>query len=125
MIKVYDQHRAAFSNVSAHVILKDGEPVATIAFKFPRDGAGRVYAYVHWTGTEMIRGFAGGYGYDKQTAALADAANKLYKRPDYEENTRNHAIKSLSGFIYALSKDGGAHWDNALREAGFTVLGAV
>ena len=125
MTYIYDQHRRAFSNMAAHVILKDGEPVATIAFKFPRDGAGRVYAYVHWTGTEMIRGFAGGYGYDKQTAALADAANKLYKRPVYEETTRNHAIKSLSGFIYALSKDSGAHWDNALHDAGFTVFGAV
>lgn len=47
MAKIYDQHRAAFSNVSAYVITLDGEKVATIAIKFPRDGAGRLYAYVH------------------------------------------------------------------------------
>ena len=125
MADIYDQHRAAFSNVSAYVIIKDGERVATIAFKFPRDGAGRLYAYVHWVGTEMIRGYAGGYGYDKRAASLADAARKLYKRPDYEGNTRNHAVKSLSNFIYALKQDDGHEWEHHLREAGFTIYGAV
>jgi hypothetical protein len=125
MIKVYDQHRAAFSNVSAYVILKDGEYVATVAFKRPKDGAGRLYAYVHWIGTTMIRGYAGGYGYDKHAAAVADAARKLYERPDYEENTRNYAVKSLSGFIHALRKNDGYSWEHNLREAGFTIYGAV
>jgi hypothetical protein len=125
MADIYDQHRAAFSNMSAYVVMKDGERVATIAFKFPRDGAGRLYTYVHWLGTEMARGFAGGYGYDKRSAALADVARKLYKRPDYEENTRNHAVISLSNFIFALNKNDGKSWEDNLRDAGFTVLGAV
>ena len=125
MTNIYDQHRAAFSNVSAYVVMKNGERVATIAFKYPKNGAGRFYSYVHWIGTEMIRGFAGGYGYDKHAAAVADAARKLYKRPDYEENTRNHAILSLSNFIYALNKNDGYSWEHNLREAGFTLLQAI
>lgn len=76
MSDIYDQHRAAFANVSAYVILRGGERVATIAFKFPRDGAGRLYAYVHWIGVPMVRGFAAGGGYDKRSAAVADAAQK-------------------------------------------------
>lgn len=36
---IYDQHKAAFANVSAYTIMKGGERVATIAFKFPRGGA--------------------------------------------------------------------------------------
>ena len=62
MSDIYEQHKAAFSNVSAFVIVKGGERVATIAFKFPRDGAGRLFAYVHWLGEEMIRGYASGGG---------------------------------------------------------------
>lgn len=57
---VYQLHDKAFANVSAYVIAKDGERVATIAFKFPRDGAGRLYVYVHWFGLQMVRGWAGG-----------------------------------------------------------------
>lgn len=125
MTNIYDQHRAAFSNVSAYVVMKDGECVANIAFKFPKDGAGRLYAYVHWTGTEMIRGLAGGYGYDKRSAALADAARKLYKRPDCEENIRKHAILSLSNFIYAIKKDDGHSWERNLADAGFRIFQAV
>jgi len=125
MTNIYDQHRAAFSNVSAYVVMKDGECVANIAFKFPKDGAGRLSVYVHWIGTEMIRGIANGFGYDKRSAALADAARKLYKRPDYEENTRNHAILSLSNFIYARNKDDGLSWERNLADAGFRIFQAV
>ena len=111
MSDIYDQHRAAFANVSAYVVLKDGERVATIAFKFPRDGAGRLYAYVHWIGVPMVRGFAGGYGYDKRTAACSSAAQRLDGVP--------HA------FIDALWVDTGPTWDEQLRKAGFTVIQAV
>lgn len=62
MADIYDQHAAAFARVSAYAILKDGDVVARIAFKFPADGAGRLYAYVHWIGTEMARGCASGGG---------------------------------------------------------------
>lgn len=76
MADIYEQHDAAFKRVSAFVIMSAGERVATVAIKFPADGAGRLYAYVHWLGNEMTRGQASGYGYDKRSAAIADAARK-------------------------------------------------
>ena len=122
MTNIYDQHRAAFANVSAFVILKDGERVATVAIKFPRDGAGRLYAYVHWLGTEMVRGFAGGYGYDKRTAAAQNAANKINFAEDENSNPRDWS--NARQFCLALNADNGHSWDRNLELAGFTVLQA-
>lgn len=124
MPDIYDQHQKSFARVSAFVVVKDGERVATIAFKFPADGAGRLYAYVHWLGTEMIRGHANGFGYDKKTAACADAARKSLARPRDKHDVGEGPAAEYS-FWAALAKDGGQHWDGALRDAGFTVWQAV
>lgn len=118
MTKIYDQHQAAFKNVQAHVILKDGERVATIAFKFPKDGVGRLYAYVHWFGLEMVRGHASGYGYDKKSAACESASKKLQDDPE-------NIYGALYEFRMALADIGGNTWDRALQDAGFQVLQAV
>lgn len=120
MQKIYEQHEKAFSNVQAFVILKDGERVATIAFKFPKNGAGRLYAYIHWFGTSMIRGHANGYGYDKKSAACESAVAKLPYTDDLDENHN----ASRASFRAALTDTGGT-WETALRDAGFTVLQAV
>src|SRR5574343_355367 len=74
MQKIYEQYEKAFSNVSAYVILKDSEYVATVAFKYPNDGAGRLWCYLHVLGLSMVRAYAGGYGYDKASAAFTSAA---------------------------------------------------
>lgn len=139
MPDIYEQHKAAFARVSAYVILRNGERVATIAFKFPADGAGRLYAYVHWFGTAMVRGHAGGYGYDKRTAACASAVKHFFSAaleakgvafdsfyhgfnpPHWKTAERD----SFAAFREALEADRGPSWDAALREAGFTVLQAV
>jgi hypothetical protein len=117
---IYDQHDAAFRRVQAFVIARNGERVATIAFKFPADGAGRLYAYVHWLGTEMVRGHANGYGYDKRSAACADAANKggLWDAAESENN-------AIARFRNALALDDGYRWDTNLERAGFQVWQAV
>lgn len=120
MADIYELHKKAFANVSAYVVLRGERPVARIAFKF---GAS-VTAYVHWLGVEMARGRAGGGGYDRQSAAVADAARKIPEAPfvtqaDAEERGNRDA------FLKAARADGGQHWDNALRNAGFTVLVAV
>ena len=119
MADIYQQHDAAFSRVSAFVILKDGERVATVAFKFPADGAGRLYAYVHWIGTEMVRGFAGGFGYDKRSAAVANATRKMVA-PEARGASFDQWL-----FYDAARHDGGSTWDRSLEAAGFTVLQAV
>jgi hypothetical protein len=119
MTDIYDQHRAAFANVSAYVVLNSkGERIATVAFKYPRVGAGRLYAYVHWLGLPMVRGFASGGGYDKHSAAVASAAY-LINRNDLPDS------EPLAAFLKATRADDGHSWDRRLLDAGFTVIQAV
>lgn len=123
MAMIYEQHDAAFSRVSAYVVAKGGERVATIAFKFPADGAGRLYAYVHWLGVEMVRGHAGGY--DKRSAACSVAAKKLAGTPIPSGETHGLRTPAAQAFMGALSPDDGRDWDRRLRDAGFEVWQAV
>jgi hypothetical protein len=119
---VYEQHRASFPQVSAFVIMRDGKQIGTVAFKFPRDGAGRLYAYVHWFGIHMVRGYAGGYGYDKKTAACASAARRM---PENLPEGWADAAQLYEAFRRDLGDDNGHSWDARLRSLGFTVLQAV
>jgi hypothetical protein len=119
---IYDQHRAAFNQVSAYVIMRGADRVATVAIKYPRDGAGRLYSYVHWLGVPMVRGFAGGGGYDKRTAACASAARKL---PDHLPAGYDAECEAYRGFVNIMREDGGLDWNSALTRTGFTVLQAV
>lgn len=123
---IYDQHDAAFRYVGAHVIMHSGERVATIAFKFPKDGAGRLNVFIHWIGMEMVRGYAGGYGYDKQSAACENASRKL-KDPVAAglAGTSGEHNDQWVKFKEALTDVGGSRWNDRLREAGFTVLSAI
>lgn len=127
MADIYDQHRAAFANVAAYVILDEmGRRAATIAFKFPRDGAGRQYCYLHIFGGRMVRGFAGGYGYDKSSAAAADAAAKVkpkdYGEPNGDFAQYRHTAETMQA---ALIINGGNSWHRELESKGFQVLQAV
>jgi hypothetical protein len=123
MSDIYDQHRAAFANVSAYVVLKDGERVASIAFKFGTT----VTAYVHWFGVEMVRGRAGGGGYDRQSAAIADACRKisLSDREDKHRDDLGAPVTDRAEFVDASHDRDGRHWDQRLRDAGFVVFQAV
>lgn len=120
MTNIYEQHNKAFAQVSAHAILKDGEMVAKIAFKFPKDGAGRLYAYVHFLGLEMVRGYANGYGYDKQSAAVENAVDHVNHAKIDPEN-QDLPLQ----FIKALTNIGGNTWRIALSNAGFDVWQVV
>lgn len=118
MKTVYEQHADAFNLVSAYVVLNDKrERVATVAIKFPRDGAERLYAYVHWLGVQMQRGMATGYGYDKRSAAVAAA-----KRIEWPIDL---GVCGPEAFAAALDRDDGADWRRKLEDAGFTVIQAV
>lgn len=120
---IYEQHDKAFRDVSAFVILKDGERVATVALKFPKDGAGRLWAYVHWIGLPMVRGYAGGFGYDKRSAAVAAAAKKMALPVPCEEKVATG--EGYTAFVKALEDGDGHNWACRLERAGFTVLQAV
>ncbi len=114
---VYDQHRKHTQRVSAHVILKDGEHVANVTIVSPKDGAGRLYAYVHWLGRQMIRGSASGYGYDKLSAAIANAAHKRLDGWDKAGASVHECI-----FWEHLALNDGNEWHNQLYKMGFVVL---
>lgn len=135
MTDIYKQHDAAFAQVAAYVVMRGTDRVATIAFKFPRDGAGRLYAYVHWIGCEMVRGQASGYGYDKRSAACAHAASKMAGKAIWDGKA-NNGFGGFTGeaepmtaqqvlFHAALRKDDGMGWDRNLRDAGFEIWQAV
>ena len=120
MSDIYEKHQNAFTNVSAYVIVKGGERVATVAFKFPKDGASKLWAYVHFFGVPMVRGSAGGYGYDKRSAACASASRAAPKDSFGTIETAHY-----EPFWQSLAKDDGRGWDDNLRLAGFTVWQAV
>jgi hypothetical protein len=135
MTTIYDLHRKAFNQVSAFVILDEsGERVATIAFKFPKDGAGRLWCYFHLIGLEMSRGYAGGYGYDKKSASVCNAIENIkpfdfsiYSNTNREElqlhadelNEKAYSLKNAFDYI------GGKDWIDVLRDKGYKVLQAV
>lgn len=120
MADIYKQHEAAFSRVSSYVVMRHGKLAARVAFKFPADGAGRLYCYVHWLGLPMVRGYAGGYGYDKKSAAASLAGRKMEAKIEDPEEA-----KALWNFKAQLSKDDGYDWDRRLRDAGFDVIQAI
>lgn len=108
--------------------MRKGERVATVSVKFPKDDAGRLWAYVHYIGTEMQRDFAGGYGYSKTDAAISGAGSKIHNAIEksggaFDGSTREFA--TLRNFIQAIGSDGGESWERKLRDAGFEVFQAV
>jgi len=111
---IYDQHDKYFRDVCAYAVIHDGEPVARISVRFPRDGAGRLYAYAHWLGRQMVRGSASGGGYDKTGAALHDAARR-------REQVANEGGRETA-FWQAIGTDSGFHFQRRLEDAGFRVL---
>lgn len=105
--------------VSAFIITRDGKRVATVAFKFPKADASRLYAYVHFIGAPMVRGSANGYGYDERSAAVADAVKPFLKSVPGDGLAKHWA------FGLTLSQDDSQDWTRALENAGFTVRQAV
>ena len=127
MTDVYTQHDAAFAKVSAFVILDtSGERVATVAIKFPRDGAGRLYAYVHLLGVEMVRAHANGYGYDKRSAAVAAAVAKIPAMGDDRPEDYAAAVNRNRAALQSVAREmDSGDWTRAVEKAGFRVLQAV
>jgi hypothetical protein len=129
MTDIYARHDKAFANVSAFVILDGRDRVATVSFKF---GAA-VTAFVHWLGAEMVAGRACGGGYDRKTAACANAARKLPKHfkacdarlAEMQADIPAEKRARRDAFLTAMMEDTGHEWRWHLEQAGFTVLQAV
>lgn len=133
MTDIYELQSKAFRKVSAFAIIKDGVHVANVNLKFPEDGASRLYAYIHILGLEMVRDFAGGYGYDKRSAAITHAAMKIAPYVPFNGESVTNSMKEyktkldnqLYTFQSALRDIGGKDWNDALRDAGYIVLSVV
>lgn len=120
--KIYREFDAAFSHVAAYVVIdpKNGACVAKVAIKRGSSGL-RTTAFVHWLGVPMVKGIANGGGYDKDSASVASAARRITGL-DVLHETKHGACLD---FREAASLDGGKRWDDAVRDAGFTVFQAV
>lgn len=119
---IYEKHSKAFANVSAYVVLRNGQHIARVAFKHAKSGM-QLDAYVHLFGIPMERGYARGGGYDKHTAAVSSAAQRIKaSKPDmrYVQD-----VAAFDAFIAAALLDDGSRWDTQLRTRGFAVIQAV
>lgn len=94
---VYDKNQKHFELVSAYVIVNDkGEQVGLMNAKYPKDGMGKLYVYLHLFGTTMKVATASGCGYDK----LGTALYKLAKT--YVADQENDFIQDALDFLKAL-----------------------
>lgn len=123
MSDVYTKHDKAFLQVQSFAILKDGKPVGTLAYKFPKDGAGRLTCFMHFHGYPMVIGFAGGYGYDKKGAALESAASnkELTIANEYTGKTALDEFPTIKD----LQNIGGSDIQGAFKKAGFVLFQTI
>lgn len=78
---VYDKHAKHFSQVSAYVIIdSEGTQKGTMSIKYPKDGAGKLYLYLHLYGSEMVQVSVSGCGFDKRSVAVQKAADMYVKQ---------------------------------------------
>ena len=120
----------AFKQVSAFVVMDQEtmQPIAKIALKFPSDGAGRVNAYIHLIGMEVQYGYARGYGYDKRTASIIDAASHCNDIWAQQIKSGHVSLTSVQqNFInLLLSDDAQGGWQEVINHNnGFIVIQAV
>lgn len=78
---VYDKQAKHFSQVSAYVIIdNEGNQKGTMTVKYPKDGAGKLYLYLHLHGSEMVQVSVSGCGFDKLSVAVQKAADQYVKQ---------------------------------------------
>lgn len=93
----------AFNRVGAYVIINSkGDICGTIKILYPADGAGTLKVVLHERGYDPQIGKAGGYGYDKLSAALQGMKFSNITLTDYPCN-----------------------WERQLQNAGYRVYGVV
>jgi len=116
--KILDHDRAVECWVLAPVLDKDGQPaidkIARVCWVYPRDGAGTLRVAVTDWGKRTPSGEpthyinkAGGYGYDKRTAALDGCTVGGVELGDHGDGTGRPVLRDLA------------------REKGWTIIGSV
>ena len=127
---IWQKHDKHFAQVKACAILdSEGKHILNVSWKYPNDGAGRLYCYVHIIGLAPSQGMAGGYGYDKTSAALQSAFEK-YKpyEPFYNGEPESDIVRkneTIAHFKAMFKNIGGQDWHNVFRDNGYQVLNVL
>ena len=80
MTTVYEKHDKHFALVSAWVIVNEqGEKAGTMTAKYPSDGMGKLFLYLHLYGSEMVQVSVSGCGFDKLSVAIQKAGDSYVK----------------------------------------------
>lgn len=106
-VSIYDKNAKHFELVRAYAIINDkGEQVGLMNAKYPKDGMGKLYVYLHLFGSTMKVATASGCGYDK----LGTALYKLAKT--YTQDQENELNQDAIDFLKALEScdSGFDHW---------------
>ena len=116
MTSVYKKLDNHFQDVRAYTVLDSvtGEHVGRVLFKWTK--AGVCYAYVQEWGFAMVAGKAGGYGYDKQGAALHDA---FYNVAKDNELQGSKLLMLLDKVTY------NGEWMTVLKDNGYNLLNVI
>lgn len=121
------EHDRITRDLSAWLILKNGEPVAKVTTRYSgRSNPNGVSctAFVHVLGLPMVRGKTGpGGGYDMKSAAVEAAVanwpDDLYQKDEHLSSFAREAVYKIYGRV-GLSN--GQTWDAQVRAAGYTVV---
>ena len=94
MTTVYEKQVKHFSKVSAYVIIdNEGDQKGTMQVKYPNDGMGKMFLYLHLHGSTMVQVSVSGCGFDKLSVAVQNAA-EAYQTDLTFKNDRDF-IKAL------------------------------
>ncbi len=121
MTDIYTQYAQATKPISGYAIMKGRIFVAKVIFK---RGNCRMTAYTHVLGLPMTRAYANGGGYDMASAAVQAAFAKVNNKGGDKNRDTDGYMKHVKKINAAL-RDDGAHWDSALRVAGYEVHSVV
>jgi hypothetical protein len=104
VVKILDHDRAVECWVLEPAIGADGKPtinkLARICWVYPRDGAGRLrVAVTDWHNGDVLHyvSHAGGFGYDKRTAALAGCTVGGVELGDHCDRVGKPTLRDLAG----------------------------
>lgn len=117
----HNQYDKATSRLAVFVLAdKEKEIIGNILASYPKDGAGNLTVFIRILGLPLVRGKAGGYGYDKLGAAMYEAGLALNNRITAmeKENLRGPELLSLGRRIAESLAQDQTNWKGNLGKAG-------
>ena len=108
MTTVYDKQAKHFSKVSAYAIIdNEGNQKGTMQVKYPNDGMGKLFLYLHLYGSTMVQVSVSGCGFDKLSVAI-QKAGEAYSKDLTFKNDRDfiEALKQVNHDFSTYNKYG-------------------